>query len=103
MHVPFPSEEVQLLLGKVWIDHRKWYAMESRVPCCKERIFPRVWHRQNVVQMHVLPICVTNGFAFRRWRRLRWISVRPLVPDEVVILFTPHHTSKCLPLNVSEI
>lgn len=53
--------------------------------------------------MHVLPLRIADSFSARwRWGHAR-ITVGPLVPDEVIELFTPHHTGKSLTLDVAEI
>ena len=71
LHVPFASQEVQLLLGKSRIYDCQWNAMEGRIPSRKERVFPPqeyqtnfleikkellVWHGQNVCNMHMPPL-----------------------------------------------
>src|SRR5947209_164524 len=103
MHVPFSCKKVKLLLGEVRVDHSKWNAMERGIPCSKERIFPRIRHRKDIVQIHVFPIGVANSFSsFWRWWLAR-ITISPLIPYEVVMLFRPQHAGQSLSLDVSEI
>ena len=40
LHVPLPSEQVQLLLREFRINDGEGYAMESGVPCSEEWILP---------------------------------------------------------------
>src|SRR5271156_5190976 len=103
MHVPLSCKKVKLLLGEVRVDHGKWYAMERGIPCCKEWIFPRIRHRKDVIQIHVFPIRVANSLSsLRRWWLAR-ITISPLIPYEVVMLFRPQHAGQSLSLDVSEI
>ena len=51
----------------------------------------------------MLPLRVANLFSLRWWGRLAWISIRPLVPDELVVLLCPHHARECLPLDASKV
>lgn len=103
MTIPFSCKEIQLLLCKIGVDHGKWNTVESAIPCSKERILPRVGHRENVVTVHVPPLLVSNGLAVRRRCRRRWITIRPLVPDEQIVLLCPHHSRERLALDVAQI
>lgn len=40
LHVPLSRQQVELLFGECWINHGERNAVESRVPCSEERIFP---------------------------------------------------------------
>lgn len=101
--VPFSREQVDLFLCEVGVDHSKGDAVESAIPYSKERILPGVWHGQDVVNVQMSPILVPDRLPFRRWRGLSWVTVCPLLPNELVMLLAPHHTRKCLSLNVPEI
>lgn len=51
----------------------------------------------------MLPLGVPDGFPIR-WRgRLAGITVGPLVPNELIVLLAPHHSSESLALDVSKI
>jgi hypothetical protein len=101
MTIPLSCEQIDLLLCKVGVNHGKWDAMESTIPCSKEGVFPGIRHGKDVINVQMLPLSVSDGFPFRGRRRLGGITVRPLVPDELVVLFTPHHSSERLALNVA--
>jgi hypothetical protein len=60
-----------------------------RVPDGKERVFPLVGHRENVFDVHVLPILVADVFALRRGRRLAGVALDPLLLDKHVELLRP--------------
>lgn len=77
--------------------------MESRVPSTEERILPRVRHRQNVVKIKMFPVFVANCLPVRRGRWLAWVSICPLIPNKVVVLFAPHHPAERLSLDVPEV
>lgn len=103
MTVPLPCEKIELLLGEVWINHSQRDTMESTVPSGKERVFPRVWHRQNIVAVHMSPLRVSDSFPVRRRRWLSRVAISPLIPYEQIMLLAPHHARESLPLNVAQV
>ena len=103
VHAPFAGEEIELLLCESRIDHCERDAVKGCVPGGEEGVLPGVRHGENIIQMHVLPLSVANGLPLgRRWRHAG-VAVRPLVPNEVVVLLAPHHASQCLALNVAQV
>src|SRR5690606_26321823 len=79
IHIPFTSQQIQLLLRKGGINNGERDAMESSVPCSKERVFPSeawsgrgadrqggdslVWHRQDILYVHVFPFLIGGHSA----------------------------------------
>lgn len=53
--------------------------------------------------MHVLPLGVSDILSTSRRRWHRRVTIRPVIPDEVIMLFGPHHARERLPLNVAQI
>src|SRR6266498_5610236 len=58
VHVPFAQKEIELLLGEMRIDFRKWNHVESEVPCREPGIFPFVRHRDDVAVEKMSPFTV---------------------------------------------
>ena len=77
--------------------------MKRGIPRRKERVLPRVGHRQDIVTMHMLPGRVANVLAAGRRRRLVGVAVGPLVPDEQVVLLAPQHAGEGLALDVAQV
>lgn len=103
MAVPLSGEQVDLLLCKIRVHHGKRDAVESTVPSSKERVFPRIRHGQDVINVQMFPLRVSDSFP-ARWRwRLGRISIGPLIPNELIILLAPHHTRESLALNVTQV
>jgi len=46
---------------------------------------------------------VANALPIGRRRGLAWIAICPLLPDEQIMLLAPHHSRKCLSLDIAEI
>src|SRR5437868_4734574 len=66
VHVPFAQEKIELLLGEVRIDFRKWNHVESEVPCREPGIFPFVQHRDDVAVEKMSPFAVAAEVSLRR-------------------------------------
>jgi hypothetical protein len=103
MAVPLASEEIELFLGEVRVDHGEGDAVKASVPRSKEGVLPRIRHRQDVIAMKVLPRSIADALPTRGWWRLARVTVRPLLPDEEIVLFAPHHACECLSLDIAEV
>lgn len=89
MHVPLSGKQVELFLRKLRVHHGKRNTVERRIPCGKERILPGVGHGQDIIQVHMLPMRVSDVLAIRRWWRHIGVTIGPLIPDKVVMLLAP--------------
>lgn len=103
MAIPLAGEKIELLFGKVRIDHGEGDAVKASIPRSKEGVLPRIWHRQDVIAVKVLPRRVANALPTWGWWRLARVTVRPLLPDEEIVLLAPHHACECLSLDVTEV
>src|SRR5213594_1392152 len=70
VHVPFAQEKIELLLREVRIDFRKWNHVESEVPRCEPRVFPLVWHGDDVAVEKVCPFTISAELSLGRGRWL---------------------------------
>jgi hypothetical protein len=66
----------------------------NRVPNRKKGVLPLIRHRENVLNVHVLPLLVANVLALGRRGRLSWVSLDPLLLNEHVELLRPASTEK---------
>lgn len=73
---------------------RKRARTTDRVPDSEERVLPLVGHRENVLDMHVLPVLISNVLSLGRWRRLSRVSFDPFLLDEHVELFRPTNRNR---------
>lgn len=53
--------------------------------------------------MHVFPRRISNVFPGRWGRWHSRVTIRPVVPDEVIMLFGPHHTRESLSLDIAQV
>ncbi len=97
MHVPFPQQQDQLRLRVIRIDNRQRYAVKRQAPCRVPRILPLVRHRNNVVDVQVLPLFVSPVPPIFRGLRPRRISLQPGAHVEVIKLLGPQHPRVRLP------
>jgi len=61
------------------------------------------YHGEDIVDVHMIPCLITNILATARRSGALLISFNPTFVDEVIILFTPQHSSKSLTLNIPHI
>lgn len=103
LHVPLSGHEVELLLRKRRVDHGERDTVEGRVPRSEPGVLPLVGHRQDVVDVHVLPLLVSTMFSLRRRGRLTRITFDPLLLDELVVLLAPQHSTQSLSHDVAQV
>ena len=58
MLVPFPHDDIELLLGELGINQGQWDAVKSEVPRGIPGVFPFVWHRHDALVMQMPPFGV---------------------------------------------
>lgn len=78
LHVPFPSEQVELLLGKRRVHDSQWNAVESSIPSCKEGVFPPNRSKRNVYDDYI------DYLLIRHRQDIRNVHVTPLLKQESV-------------------
>lgn len=99
-HIPLPGQKVELFLRKGGIHHGERDAVECSVPGGEEGIFPLVRHRENIFDVEVTPLAVSDPLAFRRRFGLGWVAVDPLGLNEAIELFAPVVRSQDLQIEV---
>ena len=60
VHVPLPSHEDELSLGELRVYESKGDRMKCEIPGRVPRIFPFVWHREDIVTIEVLPFEIST-------------------------------------------
>jgi hypothetical protein len=56
-------------------------------------------HGNNIVVEHVEPFSISRVAFARTQKRMRVVFSKPAIKVEIVILLSPQHTRKCLPVN----
>ena len=92
VHVPFAQKKDELILGKIGIDERQGNAVKREVPRCVPRIFPFIWHGQNVFVVKMRPILVAAVPALWGWRGGSRIAFEPSSNIVVIKLLGPEHS-----------
>ncbi len=99
MLVPFAHNQIELALGKLWIDQRERNAVKGQVPRCVPGKFPFIGHRHHPLVVEMPPLGVATVQAlWRRWWLAR-IAFEPLLDDVMIKLLVPKHPGEGLPLN----
>mmetsp|Transcript_67586 Transcript_67586/g.156891 ORF Transcript_67586/g.156891 Transcript_67586/m.156891 type:complete len:234 (-) Transcript_67586:53-754(-) len=101
MHVPLPRHQEQLTLREGCIHQGKWNTVERQVPSRIPREFPFVWHGNDVLVQHMVPIAVADPSSLVCWLGTLWVAFKEPVDIVVVELLAPYHSSQGLPLNPS--
>src|SRR5512135_3535075 len=95
MQIEVIQDQLKLLLGKIEVHHRQWYAVEGEVPNRIPGIFPLVRHGNDIVIDHMEPALVPNRAA-RRAERVNPMLLQPLIRIEVEVLLGPEHSCQSL-------
>ena len=97
MHVASEEQQLDLVLGEVHIDERKWTAVERQVPGREPRVLPLVRHRDHVAGEHVEPGHVAHGI--RRGARIPGVDpmlAQPAMHVVLVVLLAPEQACQSL-------
>ena len=96
VHVPFPQQHQQLVLGEGRIDRGEGDHVEGRVPGGEPRVLPLVGHRQDVAGEEVAPVGIAAAQAVLRRFRPVAIALEPVFDDVVVELLGPQKAGVAL-------
>src|SRR5208337_5077518 len=103
MHIPFPREQEDLLLGEIGIDQCERNAVERHIPRRVPRVFPLVWHGNNICIDKVGPLPIASPSAFARGLRMSRVALEPLSHVKVVKLFAPERPGERLALHTAHV
>ena len=93
-------KQIELLLGEVRIDLRKWNHVEREIPRREPGIFPFVRHRDDVAIEKMSPFAVAADSFAPAAARLRGIAIEPVANDVIVKLLAPEQTRVALTRNL---
>ena len=99
MHVPFPGDEHELVLGELRVQRGERDGVERQIPGGVPWVFPLVGHGDDIGVVEVGPFGVAAVLARFRDRRAGGVAVEPLGHVQVEELLAPDHAGVGLPLH----
>ncbi len=97
------EEQIELLFGKVGIDHDQRDGMEGQVPGCVPGVLPLVGHRDDVGVHHVEPLAIAHAVQRIGLPGVAVLLRQPLVQVVVVKLLRPQHAGQRLAHDVGRV
>ena len=97
VQVPTAQHQAELLLGETWIDKDKRACVKGEIPGRVPRIFPFVWHGDDITVAHVMPLLIPKTRFLMGTQGINAPLLQPGRNVIVVELFGPQHPSHRLP------